>query len=199
MTTERSHARTIEDLVETVKVIARLFQADEVFIIGSQSILLSWPDAPIMMRTSGEIDAYPGNARVWEIAMKERDPTDDPEASEEISTLYGQGSPFHKEHGFYIDGVDEHTAHLPIDWQSRSVSQSVKVDDREVLAIAPSPEDIIVSKLARLAEKDRDFIAAFHKARPLNLKLIEERIAMTDFEPEKSTRAVSYLRSLSEG
>ena len=41
MTAERSLVRTIEDLIETVKVIARQFQADKVFIIGSQSILLS--------------------------------------------------------------------------------------------------------------------------------------------------------------
>jgi hypothetical protein len=46
LTPERSLVRTVEDLIETVKAIARQFQSDEVFIIGSQSILLSWPDAP---------------------------------------------------------------------------------------------------------------------------------------------------------
>ncbi len=58
--TERSFVRTFEDLVETVRAIARLFKTDKVFIIGSQSILLSWPDAPVALRTSGEIDAYHG-------------------------------------------------------------------------------------------------------------------------------------------
>jgi hypothetical protein len=58
-----SFVRTFEDLVETVRAIARLFKTDKVFIIGSQSILLSWPDAPIVLRTSGEIDAYPENIR----------------------------------------------------------------------------------------------------------------------------------------
>ncbi|MCA6112478.1 helix-turn-helix domain-containing protein [Bradyrhizobium sp. CNPSo 4026] len=111
--------RTLEDLIETVKVIARYFDADEVFIIGSQSILLSWPDAPVMMRTSSEIDAYAGNAKLWEITQKQLDPDDDPEASEEIAALYGEGSAFHKQHGFYIDGVDEHTATLPRQWQLR--------------------------------------------------------------------------------
>lgn len=87
MTTERSFVRTVEDLIETVKAIARQFQADEVFIVGSQSILLSWPDAPAIMRTSGEIDAYPGNARIWRVTRKAIDPDDDPEASEEIAAL----------------------------------------------------------------------------------------------------------------
>jgi hypothetical protein len=44
-----SFVRTFEDLVETVRAIARLFKTDKVFIIGSQSILLSWPDAPISL------------------------------------------------------------------------------------------------------------------------------------------------------
>lgn len=84
--------RTFEDLVQTVRAIARLFKADKVFIIGSQSILLSWPDAPALLRTSGEIDAYPENARIWEIEQNKRDPDDCSKASEEINALFGEGS-----------------------------------------------------------------------------------------------------------
>ena len=87
MKPEPSFVRTFEDLVETVKAIARLFKTDKVFIIGSQSILLSWPDAPVILRTSGEIDAYPGNAKVWEITQKNLDPDDEPEASEAIRAV----------------------------------------------------------------------------------------------------------------
>lgn len=196
MTTERSLVRTVEDLERTVRAIARHFSADEVFIIGSQSILLSWPEAPAIIRTSGEIDAYPGNAKLWEIARKEIDPH--AEASEEINALFGEGSDFHKTHGFYIDGVDEHTARLPMDWTTRAIHQSIRVDNRDVLAIAPCPEDIIVSKLARLVEKDKDFIAAYHKARLLDTNRIEERLRMTNLEPEVSQRALAYLRSLTK-
>jgi hypothetical protein len=88
--TQHSFVRTFEDLVETVKAIARLFETDKVFIIGSQSILLSWPDAPVILRTSGEIDAYPENARLWEIIHKKLDPDCPPEASEEINALFGK-------------------------------------------------------------------------------------------------------------
>ena len=82
-----------------VRVIARLFETDKVFIVGSQSILLSWPDAPVILRTSGEIDAYPENARLWEISRKKLDPDCPPEASEEINALFGEGSDFHRKHG----------------------------------------------------------------------------------------------------
>lgn len=148
------------------------------------------------MRTSREIDAYPGNAKSWEVARKKIDPNDDPEASEEINTFFGEGSAFHRQHGFYIDGVDEHTARLPHDWLGRAVSRSIDVDGRAVTAIAPCPEDLIVSKLARLDEKDREFIAAYHQARPLDPTVIEERIKATDLEPAISELAINYIRRI---
>jgi hypothetical protein len=58
------NARTQEDLERAVRAIAREFNTDTVIIIGSQAILLSWPDAPAVMRSTPEIDAYPENARV---------------------------------------------------------------------------------------------------------------------------------------
>lgn len=193
---DHSLDRTLEDLIETVKVIARYFDADQVFIIGSQSILLSWPDAPVLMRTSSEIDAYPGNAKLWEITQKQLDPDDDPEASEEIATLYGEGSAFHKQHGFYIDGVDENTASLPRQWQQRCIQRPVDVDGKQVLAVAPSPEDIIVSKLARLVDKDKEFILAYHQERPLDKNLILQRLDDTDLDAAITDRARVFIQAL---
>lgn len=101
--------RTIDDLHRAVRALAVHFDTDVVVIVGSQSVLLEWPDAPVLMRTSGEIDAYPGNIREWEA----KNPGD--LASEEINVLFGWGSQFHETFGFYIDGVDETTAKLPPD------------------------------------------------------------------------------------
>jgi uncharacterized nucleotidyltransferase DUF6036 len=193
-----SFVRTFEDLVETVRAIARLFKTDKVFIIGSQSILLSWPDAPVLLRTSGEIDAYPENAKIWEVTQKELDPECPPEASEEINALFGEGSAFHREHGFYIDGVDENTARLPPDWTTRAIYREIEVDDRHVLAVAPCPEDVIVSKLARLSEKDREFVEAYHAARPLNQQLIVERIKATKLEPALQEQAIAFVGRLAK-
>jgi len=194
-----SFVRTFEDLVEAVRAIARLFETDKAFIIGSQSILLSWPDAPMVLRTSGEIDAYPENAKSWEVAQKEQDPEYPPEASEEINALFGEGSNFHREHGFYIDGVDENSARLPPDWTNRTIDREVEVDGRKVIAVAPCPEDVIVSKLARLSEKDREFIEAYHAARPLNHDLIIERIKATKLEPAFQDQAIAFVGRLGKG
>jgi hypothetical protein len=190
--------RTLEDLLETVRAIARHFKADKVFIIGSQSILLSWPDAPLILRTSGEIDAYPDNAKLWEITRKELDPNCPPEASEEINALFGEGSAFHRSHGFYIDGVDENTARLPADWDTRAICRDVDVDGRLVLAVAPCPKDVIVSKLARLSDKDKEFVEAYHAARPLDLELVIERIKATDLGLQLQQRATSFVARLSQ-
>jgi Nucleotidyltransferase of unknown function (DUF6036) len=196
--TRRSFVRTIEDLVEAVTVIARLFKTDKVLIIGSQSILLSWPDAPVVLRTSGEIDAYPENAKIWEFMQKQLDPDGQPEASEEINALFGEGSKFHREHGFYIDGVDEDTACLPEDWNTRAISRTVDVDGRQVLAVAPCPEDIIVSKLARLSEKDKAFVEAYHAERPVDHALIIDLIKTTKLEAALQERAIRFVGRLAK-
>lgn len=193
---KRSFVRTFDDIVQTVRVIATLFDTDKVFIIGSQSILLSWPDAPALLRTSGEIDAYPENAKLWEVERKRLDPEDEPEASEEINALFGEGSTFHRDNGFYIDGVDENTARLPSDWTTRAICREVDVNSRTVLAVAPCPDDIIVSKLARFAEKDKEFIETYHSTRPLDADLIKGRIQLTKMDTEIRKRATEYLSRL---
>jgi hypothetical protein len=191
--------RTLDDLERTVRAIATEFKTDKIFIIGSQGILLAWPDAPALMRASPEIDAYPANARVWEIEEKAKHPDEAPEASEHIDALFESGSQFHRTHGFYIDGVDENTARLPPDWQRRAMVRRVEVGGREVTAVAPCPEDLIVSKLARLDEKDKAFIAAYHSARPINPNLIEERVRLAGFEDARTELAIRCIRDLTSG
>lgn len=75
----------------------------------------------------------------------------------------------------------------------------VEVGQRVVTAIAPAPEDIVVSKLARLEEKDRKFIEAFHGLRPLDPDVTETRIRAAGMEPAVEARAVAYIRTLTQG
>jgi hypothetical protein len=146
------------------------------------------------MRKSAEIDAYPGNARSWEIEERKKYPG--AEASEHINGVFGIGSQFHRTHGFYIDGVDEHTASLPPDWQERALFRKVEVAGKTVFAVAPCLEDLIVSKLARLDSKDKEFVETCHAERPLDLRVVEERIRASGFEPAAAERAVTYIRTL---
>jgi len=190
--------RTLDDVERAVRAVATEFKTDKVFIIGSQSILLAWPNAPARMRVSPEIDLYPENAKEWETEERTKHPGESPEASEQINALFGSGSQFHRTHGFYIDGVDQHTARLPDGWQTRAVVRQVPLGRRTVTAIAPCPDDLIVSKLARLDDKDKAFIEAYYAEQSFDVRLIEERIALSNFEPEIGQRARDYIRSLAK-
>lgn len=185
-----SEIRTIDDLERAVRALSVIFNTDTVVIIGSQSVLLEWPDAPELMRSSGEIDAYPGNIREWE----EKNPGD--LASEEINALLGWGSSFHETHGFYVDGVDETTAKLPSDWKERAIKIEVDPYGKKVTAIAPCPEDMVASKLNRLSEKDREYIRARNDVRPLNLEKLKIRFRDTHPDFDILRAGLSFLKSL---
>jgi hypothetical protein len=142
--------RTFDDLLRVVRALGYEFKTDTVFIVGSQAILASMPDAPEAARESPEIDAFPQNAKIWEVeeAQRTRDGVR-PIASEHIDGLFGSESQFHRTHGFYIDGVDETTAKLPKGWQGRAVKVRTEVEGRTVTAVAPAAEDLVVSEVAR--------------------------------------------------
>ena len=183
-------ARTIDDLDRAVRSIAWHFEADTVIIIGSQSILLDHPRAPVILRASVEIDAYPGNAAQWE----DRHPGK--LASEEINALFGIGSRFHAAFGFYIDGVDENTAKFPPGWRAGAAENNVEDDGHRIHVIAPCLEDLIVSKLHRLNPKDKVFIEASGQMQPLDIALIKARMAETSPAPEILANAFGFLDGL---
>ncbi|QAY80403.1 DUF6036 family nucleotidyltransferase [Sphingosinicella sp. BN140058] len=138
-----------DDLVRAIRSVAKLFETDTVYVIGSQALLVARPDVDRRLRFSQEIDCYPANAAKWP------DEHEGQEASEAIASLFGEGSNFHQSFGFFIDGVDETTAILPADWRDRSVHLKVAGEDgRRITAIAPHPADIVAAKLVRGSEKD---------------------------------------------
>jgi hypothetical protein len=183
-------ARSLEDLFRAVQSVARHFDADRVILVGGQSILLTWPDAPETLRFTPEIDLYPANNRQWEMENSGL------EASEEIAAFFGQMSAFHTAFGFYIDGVDEKTARLPPDWQERAVMRTLSVDDREVEIVSPALEDILVSKLHRFSEKDIDFVRNCIRLGRVETRVVVERFYASDPDPDVRHRIVAFLNGL---
>lgn len=183
-------ARTLEDLDRTIRAIAVHFDTDLVIIVGSQAVLLGWPDAPVLLRTSGEIDAYPGNSRDWEAQNPGA------LASEEINALFGWGSQFHETHGFYIDGVDEATSRLPDGWCDRAVRRICDVSGRRVTAIPPEPHDLAAAKLHRLDPKDEAFIWEHHRSRPYDRDRLWEAFVACDPDALTRRRAEAFFKTL---
>jgi hypothetical protein len=177
-----------------------MFETDVLVVVGSQALLVGWPNSPEDIRRSNEIDAYPANWEMWEAAKNRSANPGDPsaEASEEIAALCGDGSTFQDQWGFYIDGVNGETSPLPTGWQERAVFKEVNnLKGGIVTVVAPCPEDIIVSKALRLADKDKAFIELYHKFRPLDPEVMAERIAaVPGIHPDIIERATAYFSTL---
>jgi hypothetical protein len=77
------------ELEHIVRAAAGITGEKEFIIVGSQSILGKYPDAPRSLRHSMEVDIYP---------------KDHPELAELISGCLGEYSPFHNTFNYYADG-----------------------------------------------------------------------------------------------
>lgn len=199
--------RSVRDLDNAIRKVAEMFDTEAVVIVGSQAVLMKWGNkAPDVMRTSGEIDMYPGNKRLWEEAEKRKAGADAAyvEASEYINSVAGEGTSFSEIHGFYIDGVDETTSPLPPRWQERALYREIELPDGKVVTgVSPAVEDTMAAKLIAFREKDKAFIEAAHFFQPIDLEDMKRRIMTVErhgsFTSEEveffKTRACAYLDS----
>ena len=100
-----------EELEHIIRASGDITDQYEFVIIGSQSILGPVPNPPDAFTVSMEVDIYPLRF---------------PELADEIEGAIGEGSLFHKTHGYYAQGVGPNTAVLPTDWLNRSSGDLVE-------------------------------------------------------------------------
>ena len=89
-----------------IRAAAGITGASEFVIVGSQSVLGQFPQAPDELLVSIEADVF-----------SLRDPAD----NDLIDGSIGEGSPFHQTFGYYAHGVSQETAILPTGWRERLV------------------------------------------------------------------------------
>ncbi len=94
------------ELEHIIRASGDVAQDDEIVIIGSQSILGQFPNAPMRLLVSMEADVYPKHK---------------PELADKVDSAIGEGSTFHELHGYYAQGVGPETAVLPSGWKDRLV------------------------------------------------------------------------------
>jgi hypothetical protein len=94
------------ELEHVIRASGDVAKSNDLVIIGSQSILGQYPDAPSECLLSFEADVYP---------------KDNPGKSIEIDGTLGEGSLFHQTHGYYAHGVSPETAILPKGFEERLI------------------------------------------------------------------------------
>lgn len=139
-----------EELQHAIRAATTILEIDQVYVIGSQSILGSFTDdeLPPEATDSNEVD-------IW--------PLGDDDAGHLSARLLAVGelSEFHEEFGFYIDGVGKNTAVLPLGWQERLVPvPAQQLSGFRAVGLCLDPHDLCIAKLVANREKDRRFVRA---------------------------------------
>ena len=149
-------------------------------IVGSLSILGMAEVCPIPsdMTMSIDADSYT---------------RDDPARIFDLQSRLGEGSPFHRAHGYYLDAVSPRLPTLPDGWKQRLIV----LTRREVTAHFLEPNDATVSKLARGEPRDIRWIKAGLKAGLVSLPTVRLRMRSTVFlDAEEQATASGALEQL---
>ena len=168
------------DLEHIIRASGDVAQDDEIVIIGSQSILGQFPDAPMRLLTSMEADVYPNH---------------NPELADRVDGAIGEGSSFHELHGYYAQGVGPETAVLPSDWKDRVVI--VKNENTNGIAgLCLEVHDLAVSKFAAGRTKDLEFIQELIRHEMIRKDILLARLAEAEFSQRESGRIVLKIEAM---
>lgn len=155
---------TRSELEHVIRASGAIADDDELIVLGSQSVLGQFPDAPAALLASMETDLYPRNR---------------PERAELIDGAIGEGSSFHQLFGYYAQGVGPKTAVLPRGWESRLI----RVENENTNGIAGlclEVHDLAISKYVAGRQKDLEFTQELARHRMTNRAALLERLAATE-------------------
>jgi hypothetical protein len=147
-------------------------------IVGSQSVLGQYPEAPVELTISNEADVYPRNH---------------PERWELIDGCMGELSPFHETFGYYAQGVEPGTAILPEDWESRLVAVTGP-GTRNTTGWCIDVHDLSVSKYIAGRDKDRRFMRAAVAHRLVDGATLRDRLELTSLADAQRDRIRELIR-----
>jgi hypothetical protein len=156
------------ELEHLIRAAGSIANDPEIVIIGSQSILGQFPNAPASLLVSAEADVFPMNR---------------PELSDLIDGSIGEGSPFHELYGYYAQGVDERTATLPQEWRKRLVKIS-NPNTVGITGLCLEVHDLAISKYVAGREKDREFTRELVKHGMVQRETLTARERETDLSAE---------------
>lgn len=150
-----------EQLEHVLRAAAAIAQEQSFVVVGSQAVLLGYPDAPAELLVSREVDLYP--------ALR-------PDKADLIDGAMGALSSFDETFGYHADGVGPETAVMPADWMRRAQLHYIG----DITAICPDIHDLAVSKCVAGRDKDADFVRALLRHAMIEADQLLQRIAMLD-------------------
>lgn len=156
-------------LEHLIRAAATIADDEQLIVIGSQSVLGQFPDAPSELLVSVEADLYPKNR---------------PERAELIDGSIGELSPFHETYGYYAQGVDAKTATLPAGWHDRLIAVS-NPNTRGATGWCLEIHDLLLSKYVANRPKDHVFITGAIRHRLAQRQVLLERANLLPLEKDR--------------
>lgn len=161
------------ELEHLIRAAGAIADDTEIVVVGSQSILGQFPDAPASLLASAEADVFPLHR---------------PELADLIDGSIGEGSFFHELYGYYAQGVDERTATLPRGWRRRLV-RIAGPNTRGITGLCLEVHDLAISKYVAGREKDLEVTHALARYRMTRLDTLVVRESETEV-PDALRKAV---------
>lgn len=170
------------DLEHLIRAASAITNEYEFLIIGSQSILGAYPEAPDELLISREADIAPYGLS-WE-----------PERlSDLIDGTIGEDSPFDKNYGYYAQGVSQDTAVLPAGWKDRLVRVQSRATDMKI-GYCLEPHDLAIAKLVAGREKDHHFVRALLSHGLVGAAVLRERLQNTPVSKEHRSTIDAWIQ-----
>lgn len=166
------------ELEHLIRAAGSIANDSEIVVIGSQSILGQFPDAPAALLRSAEADVYPRNH---------------PELADLIDGSIGEGSQFHELYGYYAQGVGEETATLPRGWRDRLIPVN-NANTLGIIGLCLEPHDLAISKYVASRPKDREFTRELAKHGMTNQETLLLRLQTTDLPDQVRNIVAAAIR-----
>ncbi len=160
---------TRDQLEHVIRAAAAITKEQSFVVVGSQAVLLPYPDAHPDLLVSRELDLYPATA---------------PEKSDLIEGAIGALSQFEETFGYYADGVDPDTAVMPADWMDRASLHYLG----DATVVCPDMHDLAVSKCVAQRPKDARYIVVMLREGMISSDTLEQRIRQLD--PQRPIDAI---------
>ena len=162
----------VEQLEHILRAASHIVRETEFIVVGSQSILGTYPEAEGILALSIDADLYP-------LAH--------PEKALELSDQIGEESHFHHSHGVYADGVSPNVPVLPEGWEQRLVRLQNE-NTGGAVGWCLDPIDLAVSKYVAERPKDIEFLLEMMRRDMIDPDTFSRRLDVTPIDEERQLR-----------